>query len=396
MSLHDQGRYQCCHPLAEVFYISSVMSTLVWVTNQTSLYSVISGMNHRTGIGPIALLCHFPQCNHLSSCLPASPLGGPTISLGGMPPPHSLADIALIAPTSTPSVTLPTVSSSVLASVMPTTPSSRATHPLLLSPSCAPLPRKLVDKIRNGEFIDMKELLTDNIALLWQLEEVQPGPSVIHHSLGGARPRLREVSSITTWVYCFLYYCAIRTDDLYLRNLLVYARLLIREALRHGGTGWLEYDKIFRQQAAADPSVDWSVLNSSLLASTILSARSDQGSFRQLCQEVDHTAMDCALHTTQDKPTSHYQTPGPSMNRPGSSHRPRPETLERICTSWNKGRCAYPGTCSFRHKCATCRLYGHKARDCKDTPETSEYKQGSGSAGRRPPVEDQGRVRSLA
>ena len=231
-------------------------------------------MNHKTGIGPIALLCHFPQCNHLSSCLPASSLGGPTISLGGMPPPHSLADIALIAPTSTPSVTLPTVSPSVLASVMPTTPSSRATHPLLLSPSCAPLPRKLVDKIRNGEFIDMKELLTDNIALLRQLEEVQPGSSVIHHSLGGARPRLREVSSITTWVYCFLYYCAIRTDDLYLRNLLVYARLLIREALRHGGTGWLEYDKIFRQQAAADPSVDWSALNPSLLASTILSARS--------------------------------------------------------------------------------------------------------------------------
>ena len=82
--------------------------------------------------------------------------------------------------------------------------------------------------------------------------------------------------------------------------------------------------------------MDWSALNPSLLASTILSARADQGSFCQLCQEVDHTATDCALHTTQDKPTSHYQTPGPSMNRPGSPHRPRPETLERICTSWNK------------------------------------------------------------
>ena len=33
----------------------------------------------------------------------------------------------------------------------------------------------------------------------------------------------------------------------------------------------------------------------------------------------------------------------------------RHETLERICVSWNKGRCSFP-SCRFRHICATCNL----------------------------------------
>ena len=35
--------------------------------------------------------------------------------------------------------------------------------------------------------------------------------------------------------------------------MLAYARLLVREAQRHGGRGWLDYDRIFHQQAALDP-----------------------------------------------------------------------------------------------------------------------------------------------
>ena len=51
------------------------------------------------------------------------------------------------------------------------------------------------------------------------------------------------------------------------RDQLAYARLIIREALRHGGAGWLDYDRAFRQQAAADPSLRWNTLLPGLLAS---------------------------------------------------------------------------------------------------------------------------------
>ena len=36
------------------------------------------------------------------------------------------------------------------------------------------------------------------------------------------------------------------------RDLMTYGRLILREAQRHGGMGWLEYDRVFRQQAAVE------------------------------------------------------------------------------------------------------------------------------------------------
>ncbi len=39
-------------------------------------------------------------------------------------------------------------------------------------------------------------------------------------------------------------------------------------------SGWLEYDREFRQQATADPSIRWNSLNSSVMAATVLMAPS--------------------------------------------------------------------------------------------------------------------------
>ena len=49
----------------------------------------------------------------------------------------------------------------------------------------------------------------------------------------------------------------------------MYARLVIREAQLHGGQGWLAYDRVFRQQAALDPSFQWNVLHPAIQASTL-------------------------------------------------------------------------------------------------------------------------------
>ena len=116
-----------------------------------------------------------------------------------------------------------------------------------ISPSGETFPQKLVEKVRAGQYVDMKELLTDNVSLVRQLETAGL-------MLGPARPRLREVSSLPMWCYCFLGYMAI-TSDPATRDQLAYARLIIREAQRHGGLGWLNYDRAFRQQAVGDPSL---------------------------------------------------------------------------------------------------------------------------------------------
>ena len=80
----------------------------------------------------------------------------------------------------------------------------------------------------------------------------------------------------------------------------VYCRLIIPEALRHGGDGWLEYDRTFWCQAAVDPSLPWHSLVPGLQAATILNARpSGGGQFCTICCEPDHSAGQCALSVVQ-------------------------------------------------------------------------------------------------
>lgn len=70
--------------------------------------------------------------------------------------------------------------------------------------------------------------------------------------------------------------------------------LIVREARRCGGKGWLAYDTMFRQQAVGNPEVEWPKLNPTLYAVTFL-AQSGSGRNCVLCMESDHSEDDCAL-----------------------------------------------------------------------------------------------------
>ena len=243
---------------------------------------------------------------------------------------------------------------------------------VILSSALPPLGEKLASKIKTQQFVAMKELLADNMALHGQLEEL-PSQAAL-----ASRPhRLREIDSPLTWVFCFLAYVAVRTKDKETRDMLTYARLIIREAQCHGGPGWLEYDKWFRQQQAAlAVPHPWQELNASLHAATVMSLRSGSNKLCKLCREPDHSEAQCALASLQlSQPTATV----PASSLQATKRVTRPETLERICSSWNKGRCVFPGSCRFRHICATCRRKGHRAKECEETPADSPYKATSPS-----------------
>ncbi len=78
---------------------------------------------------------------------------------------------------------------------------------LILSPAEAPVPQKIVDKIRSGQFVEMRELLADNISLLEQFHSIHtPG----NMSLAGpSRPHMRDILTLPSWLYYFLTYRAI-------------------------------------------------------------------------------------------------------------------------------------------------------------------------------------------
>ena len=67
-----------------------------------------------------------------------------------------------------------------------------------LSPSTASFPQKLVDKVRSGQYMDMKDLLLDNVSLLEQLDTLG-GPHASPSLPGTLKPRFREIASVLTW-----------------------------------------------------------------------------------------------------------------------------------------------------------------------------------------------------
>ena len=256
-------------------------------------------------------------------------------------------------------------------SAQPQAPSQR--EGMILASALQPVPARLVRRIRAGEFVEMRDLLSDNVALHDQLEAIQ-GPLVNAVTPGTLRPRVREVPSLISWVFCYLAYVAVRVNDDAARDLITYCRLIVREALRHGGQGWQEYDRSFRAQAAIDPSIRWNVLLPDLQAATILGQRAAGGSCCSLCRGVDHSPSQCALSPLQQPlmppQPANLTVPWSNNTRRAGQSKPWP-----ICTSWNRGRCTYPGSCTFRHVCITCGQR-HQARECKDTPHDSPFKRG--------------------
>ena len=140
----------------------------------------------------------------------------------------------------------------------------------------------------------MRDLLTDSVSLLQQLETFG-GQYSVQALPGMLKPRLWEVMTLLSGLYCFMAYVAMRVTDPGVWDMLAYARLIIREAQRHGGSGWLDYDKVFRQQAALDHSLKWNTLHPGIQASTLVGRTSRLAMFCTLCREPDHTAKQCAL-----------------------------------------------------------------------------------------------------
>ena len=220
--------------------------------------------------------------------------------------------------------------------------------------------------------MEMHGLLSDNITLTNTLSRRQTTFPQYYHRVapptGG--------SSISSCVYCFLTYLAVLVQNQTIWDCLVYARLIVQEALHHGGRGWLDYDRLFQQQAASDPSLHWGSLHPSQMASTVLSQHSGTGSFCGLCKGCDHSPSDCAT-------TFHwYQKHIYSCRHPVCQGPPSRST--QICLSWNDGRCAAtPGPCCRLQVCTTCGSPHHRAKKCRDIPTDFRFSNPS-KRGRMP------------
>ena len=100
--------------------------------------------------------------------------------------------------------------------------------------SLRPVPARLVNQIQTGQYVEMWDLLGDNAAVGHHLDDMRAltGASVLQVS---SRPRVREVTSLHSWLCCFLTFL-VGTTDAVTRERLAYTILLIRESLPSPGT----------------------------------------------------------------------------------------------------------------------------------------------------------------
>ena len=227
---------------------------------------------------------------------------GGSDSLGALPAPVCLASVATIQTGGPPPTTaIPYMTHPYLACppVIPTAlpanvPVTSTSDGMILSPALDCIPQRLVQRIQGVHFLEMRELLSDNISLHEQLEAVHAQGNLAPYP-AALQTRQREVPSLISWLYCFTTYIAVRTPDQLTRDMLAYCRLITREALRHGGQGWQEYDTTFRRQMEIDPSLSWNTLLPYLQVSTILGQRQGGGTFCPFCRGSDHVNQQCAL-----------------------------------------------------------------------------------------------------
>ena len=106
--------------------------------------------------------------------------------------------------------------------------------PFTLGEGLSPVPSKLVIKILKGDFVDMTELLRDNIEAERRYARTQSFdiPS-------GSVPGRREVSDLFSWVQCFGVYAAVvaSKNPEKVQQLLAYQTMVVREARHCGGKG---------------------------------------------------------------------------------------------------------------------------------------------------------------
>lgn len=74
---------------------------------------------------------------------------------------------------------------------------STSVSPFILSEGLSPVPAKLVAKIQKGDYVDMAELLCDNME--WECRQWTPDS---FGSKGGTASR-REVPNLLSWITCF-------------------------------------------------------------------------------------------------------------------------------------------------------------------------------------------------
>ena len=119
------------------------------------------------------------------------------------------------------------------------------------------IPEKLVRHIQDGRYINIAELLPDNLEASNATDDDQPTTT---------KRKLPDVTQIMDWIQCFSIYIAVvscaKSD--HVADLIAYLNLIINSQRRFQDFDWTLYDCLFWQKAATTPSLQWGTMEGTL------------------------------------------------------------------------------------------------------------------------------------
>ena len=236
-----------------------------------------------------------------------------------------------------------------------------------------PVPKKLVDRIQGGEFVDMAELLPDRMGCTAALFNNEKVDKLL-------KSKRRQVTSITEWIQCYSIYAAVLTAEHpgRIQDLLGYQALIVEACSEYGNEAWLGYDRRFRQMAAANPGITWARIDPTLWNMAFTGqAKAVRCKF---CFSLTHTSEECDWAPTTRVATTLVTVAPPQPPNPPQ----RWKNPAQICFSWNHSNdphCAFPG-CKYQHICLYCakdpqvQYKNHKAIHCSNRrrPQQAQHK----------------------
>ena len=206
---------------------------------------------------------------------------------------------------------------------------------LFIGAGLPPVPRKIVTKIQSEDFVDMSELLPD------QLGCSKSGQA--SEDLSTPKSKKRQVSTILEWIQCFGIYMAVLTQKYpeQIPDLLGYQFLIIEAHQEYEVDNWLAYDRRFRLSAAANHNTVWGHIDQTLW-SLAFSGKAKASRCKH-CFSISHQSTECTwapehpISTTQPMPLFPQRRPPP------------------VCFKCNStpGQCPVIG-CAYDHICLYC------------------------------------------
>ena len=185
--------------------------------------------------------------------------------------------------------------------------------------------------------------------------------------------RKKEINSPAQWALAFSTYISIVIDKEpgRARDLLAYQGMILKASKEgqhegHYSKAWLDYDIMFRRQAAVTKPEKWA-RNMCFLRSA---------DYCTTCKSRSHKTAECNANLSLNSFTPEHQQPRHAASPP--SLHPAPLKVRSIyCLNWNwKRGCTLP-SCKYAHLCGICNQ-PHKTKECSKhikQPSTSQAPQ---------------------